>query len=179
MRVIFLDIDGVLNTESFITHFWEYCRLNDMKRPEAKKEFNELIRDEYGNLFDPMAVNWLKYVIEQTGVTDIVISSSWRASGLQFMQDLWKHRGLCGNVIDITPYKAKNRLPKDLPFAERFERGYEIKEWIDSHDVESYVIFDDDNDMLPEQLPYFVQTNSVFGITSDNAIQAVNILTLL
>lgn len=179
MNVIFLDIDGVLNTESYVTHFWEYCRLHDMKRPQARKEFNELLRDEYGNLFDPLAVSWLKYVIEQSGVTDIVISSSWRLSGLQFMQDLWKHRGLCGNVIDITAYKAKNELPRDLPFAERFERGNEIQEWIDKHNVDSYVIFDDDNDMLPEQLPHFVQTNSVYGISSDNAIQAINILTLL
>lgn len=63
-KIIFLDIDGVLNTERW------HCQTAS----------NEL-QDEYGYKFDPVAVTNLSKIIEETGA-DIVISSSWKFMGL-------------------------------------------------------------------------------------------------
>ena len=65
MKVIFLDIDGVLNVIS-------------------------QGHDEYGSLFHKHFEDNLRYIIEQTGAK-IVISSTWRMSGLSEMQRMWKH----------------------------------------------------------------------------------------
>jgi len=56
MKIIFLDIDGVLNVI-----------------PQG--------RDKYGMIFHPEFVENLKYIIEQTNAK-IVISSSWRIDGI-------------------------------------------------------------------------------------------------
>ena len=163
MKVIFLDIDGVLNTEVFITAIHELFK---GKNPHQK------MMDKFGHKFDPLALRFLNYIIEKTGAK-IVISSSWRLSGLKRMQEMWKARNLCGEVIDITPcLMSKSKLP----FDERFERGTEIKMWLDENPVESYVIIDDDNDMLPEQQDNFVMTNQFYGITLQDAEKAIKIL---
>ena len=45
-------------------------------------------------------------------------------------------------------------------------RGEEIKQYLEEHtDIKSYVILDDDSDMLDEQLFNFVQTDGFEGIT--------------
>ena len=58
------------------------------------------------------------------------------------------------------------------------QRGDEIQRWLDTHEdeVDSYVIFDDDGDMLDEQLFNFVQTDSFEGITSREIKLAKTIL---
>jgi len=175
MKVIFLDIDGVLNVEVYIVAFWDICKRINLARPEANLLRLESIRDDYGNLFCPMATNRLAWIISATEAK-IVISSTWRMSGLTTMQDMWKHRELAGEVIDITPVN-RNRV-NDLSFNERNERGHEIKQWLTAHpEVEQYVIFDDDDDMLPEQLDNFIQTDEVYGITLKDAEKAIKILT--
>lgn len=160
MKVIFLDIDGVLNV---------YCEG----------------RDKYGCLFHKHFEDNLRCVIEETGAK-IVISSTWRMSGLKVMQAMWEYRGLAGEVIGVTPMCAD--LDDDLAFSERCERGNEIKEWIDGcgFDIESYVIIDDDNDMLPEQQSVFVRTSDNvehedcvdvgYGLTKTCAELAIGIL---
>lgn len=163
MKAIFLDIDGVLNTEVFITAIHELFK---GQNPHEK------MMDEFGNRFDPLALRFLNYIIEKTGAK-IVISSTWRLSGLKWMQEMWKARNLCGEVIDVTPCFTGN---SKLPFDERFERGSEIKMWLDQNPVESYVIIDDDDDMLPEQQENFVQTIQFYGIMLADAEKAIKIL---
>jgi hypothetical protein len=163
MKVIFLDIDGVLNVEVFINAFWMICKIGKLSRPEAKQLFKVEMRDKYGNLFCPTTINALKYLIEETGAK-IVISSTWRASGLKIMQEMWKHRELPGEIIDITP------------FSESRERGYEIEEWLKHNPVDNYVIIDDDRDMLPEQQDSFVKTDPIYGLTLSKALDCIKIL---
>ena len=62
MKIIFLDFDGVMDTEYY-----------DHILSEAGKP----ISDEYGLLFDPECVKNLKYIIDNTGA-DIVVSSTWK-----------------------------------------------------------------------------------------------------
>lgn len=131
MKIIFLDIDGVLNVIS-------------------------QGRDQFGSIFHKHFEDNLRHLIEQTDAK-IVISSTWRFSGLDIMKDMWLKRNLPGEVIDITPYCAI--IQKDESY-ESVERGYEIQAWLNKHpDVENYVILDDDNDMLDCQLNNFVKTS--------------------
>jgi len=176
MKVIFLDIDGVLNVEVYLTAFWDICKRINLSRPEAASLRLDAIHDDYGNLFCPLACRRLDWIIQATDAK-IVISSTWRMNGLDEMKAMWKHREIAGEVIDITPVHMTRRGIDNLSFTERCERGNEIKEWLSLHpEVESYVIFDDDNDMLPEQKDNFIQTDEAYGITLKDAEKAIEIL---
>ena len=162
-KIIFLDIDGVLNTK------WWYTRM-DRNTP----------RDKYGYAFDPKAVANLRRVVDETGA-GIVISSSWKCMGLSQMEDMWDERNLPGNVVGITPNSVSDELlvDTDIDSMELFHiRGEEIKEWLTKHGkhVSHYVIIDDMDNMLPEQQSHFVHTNPEIGISEEGAEKAIGIL---
>lgn len=155
MKVIFLDIDGVLNV--------------------IPKTI-----DKWGAYFGPEDhfVKNLKTLIDQTGAK-IVISSTWRMSGLQYMKDMWADRNLPGEIIGITP----NHMMKT---GTTLQRGKEIDEWLSKNDVQNYVILDDDCDMEKHQMKNFVRTfknfkdeDSVdmgYGLTNNCTKRAIEIL---
>ncbi len=167
MKIIFLDIDGVLNVYG--------------------SPYNGT-RDEFGDIFHVCFVEQLRRVIERTGAK-IVISSSWRFSGLEQMKLMWEMRDLPGEVIDVTP-DPKYLIDEGVTeFYDHLCRGDEIQHWLDhcNLDIESYVIFDDDNDMLETQKPYFVRTAGnkdhpdaidaqKLGLTAKCADRAIEIL---
>lgn len=164
-KVIFMDIDGVLNTE----------RQQNRCRAEGIAYV-----DGYGFAFDPVAVAHLERIVNATGA-DIVISSSWKVWGLDAMQQMWDRRNLPGKVIDITPNTASDEmlLSIDLDMDIPAVKGSEIREWLNTNgsQVTHYAILDDMDDMLPEQQPHFVQTDPEIGITEDDAKRAIAILT--
>ena len=162
-KILFLDIDGVLNTK------WWYTQM-DRNTP----------RDKYGYAFDPNAVANLKKILDETGA-DIVISSSWKSYGLSELEEMWQDRVLPGKLIGITPNSVSDEmlLNADLDHMELFSiRGMEIKEWLTKYgkNVSHYVIIDDMDNMLQEQQPHFVWIDPEVGITEGNAIQAIMIL---
>ncbi|MCR4716904.1 MAG: hypothetical protein K5656_06955 [Lachnospiraceae bacterium] len=162
-KVIFLDIDGVLNTGLWYTQM-------DRNTP----------KDKYGYAFDPNAVDNLKRIIDETGA-DIVISSSWKSFGFSELEDMWQDRGLPGRLIGITPNSVSDEmlLNADLDHMEIFSiRGMEIKEWISKNGkyVSHYVIIDDMDNFLPEQKSHFVKTNPDVGITTEDMERAIIIL---
>lgn len=162
-KVVFLDIDGVLNTK------WWYTQM-DRNTP----------KDKYGYAFDPNAVSNLKKIIDETGA-DIVISSSWKSFGISELEDMWQDRGLPGKLIGITPNTVSDEmlLSADLDNMELFSiRGTEIKEWLTKHGkhVSHYAIIDDMDNMLTEQRLHFVKTDPEIGITVDDAEKAIMIL---
>ena len=164
-KVLFLDIDGVLNTERQHDH----C-----------VEAGAAYVDNFGYAFDPEAVTNLKKIVDETG-TDIVISSSWKFWGLSTMQKLWVSRGLPGKVIDATPNNVSDEmlLSVDLSLMDMpAGKGSEIKEWLSTSGqaVTHYAILDDMDDMLPEQQSHFVQTDPRVGITEDDANHVISIL---
>ena len=166
-RYIILDLDGVLNVEVFINAVHYVAGKTTI-------DFNKCVHDEYGMLFCPTAVNMLKYIIEETGAK-IVISSTWRHSGLKVMQEMWKFRELPGEVVGVTPH-FRDHLDRNLPFKERAERGHEVAHYVKENNITNFVIFDDDSDFLPEQEPRFIQTNERYGITFEDATKAIEIL---
>ena len=148
LRVIFLDIDGVLS------HY--------------KSRWN----------IDPQKVALLEEILKSTGAK-IVVSSSWRVGcrdGKDFVDKMFstwrselnsqKRDSLfIESIIDVTDHMGR-------------ERGDEIQRWLDAHEdeVETYVILDDDNDMLEEQLFNFVQTDGWYGMSDRTVELATQIL---
>lgn len=153
-RIIFLDFDGVLNTEYY----------QGLLQFQGKQW-----QDQHGAFFDPRAVRQLKRVIDATGA-DIVVESSWKYLGLEAMQELWRVRNLPGRVIDITPSLTNNK-----------NKGEGIAAWLSEHVTPDarYVIIDDEYVVLDSQLPYFIWTNPYEGLTEDHADRAMLILNSL
>lgn len=162
-KVVFLDFDGVLNTGRW------YAQMDA-----------DSVADEYGSVFDPLAVANLERILTETDA-EIVVSSSWKFMGLAKMRDMWKDRNLPGKVIGLTPNSVSDEflLNADLDYIELLSiRGQEIKEWLTLHgkDVGHYVILDDTYDILPEQKSHFVLIDPNVGITEDDAEKAIAIL---
>jgi len=161
MKVIFLDIDGVLNVI-----------------PKG--------RDRFGGTFHKEFEDNLKMIIDCTGAK-IVISSSWRFDGLDHMKAMWDYRKLPGEVIDCTPDCAQLVSAEKFKFLDEVERGHEIQEWLDQHpEVTGFVIIDDDSDMLKSQQQNFVRCANnrhhkgnvegygLTGMCRDKAIEILN-----
>lgn len=144
MKVLFLDIDGVLNSEKYYQN----------GRTNLSYPLSEI---------DPASVDLINYIVSETGCK-IVLSSSWRLNGLNECNNIFKKVGL-PKIYDITPIHSVRGC-----------RGEEIQEWLKTKQVESYVILDDDRDMLPEQQPHFINTYFVTGVTKENANQCIKIL---
>lgn len=164
--ILFLDIDGMLNTER------QHDRCVNLGADQV---------DNFGYAFDPDAVANLERIVNESGA-DIVISSSWKMWGLDAMQRMWARRDLPSKVIGITPNTESDEMLlsidldlMDIPAI----KGSEIKEWLttDGYEVTHYAILDDLPDMLPEQESHFVQTDPRIGITKEDANQVIEILT--
>lgn len=156
IKIVFLDIDGVLNSKEFYEGL-------PYKKYDSYLDAGYTEEQAYGMVnLDSVPIAKLNYLISQTGVK-IVVSSSWR--GDSALQEIFTIMGI-PHFIDITPYH-KDR-----------HRGTEIQMWLDKHpEVENYVILDDDNDMLDSQLEHFVQTDWMKrGLNDENVKQAIKIL---
>ena len=165
-KIIFLDIDGVLNTE-YYQGLLEY---------QGKPW-----QDEYGAFFDPKSVKQLKKIIDATDA-DIVVESSWKYLGLDAMKELWDARNLPGRVIDITPSSVSNEhlININLDYLDTSTlhcKGIEIASWLaeQTEDIR-YVIIDDEYVILDSQLSHFILTNPYEGITEEQANKIILIL---
>jgi hypothetical protein len=131
-RVLFLDIDGVLNSHRTCV---------------GLGGFSGDFSAEGVALFDHAALGLVRGLCRVGGVS-VVLSSSWR----------------------IVHSFASVAAGLDLPVVDRTPslggcRGDEIADWLSRHPgVERYAIVDDDSDMLPTQLPFFVKTNGFEGL---------------
>lgn len=95
-------------------------------------------------------------------------------------------RDLPGKVIDVTPDCVQLVDEGVSEFYDKVERGNEIQYWLDRNPCDTYVIFDDDNDMLSIQRENFVRTANNkdhpdcvdvgYGLTRICAERAVEIL---
>jgi len=150
MKLIFLDIDGVLNSKN-----WEDSL------PYGKLERKDA--------FDPAAVARLNKITDVTGAK-IVVSSSWRLSFMNSKEMLFEYlreaEGITGELIDITPC---------LTNCCRWE---EIQDWISNSeaDIESFVILDDIDSMgdLQDHLILTTYKRGLLDIHVNIAISKLN-----
>ena len=174
MKVLFLDIDGVLNSENWFA-YRIYCVKNNM----VNILMNFVDTDDRNikhklTMLDDRAIANLNRIVEETGCK-VVLSSSWRSSIESeniFTQNLLKLKGFKYEFYDVTP-----RL-WFIDFSIR--RGEEIKFWLDKesekHEIESFVILDDDSDMLPEQMNNLIHIDGQVGLTDRDVFTAIEIL---
>lgn len=174
MKVLFLDIDGVLNSENWFGYV-QYCINNDMyNRVLNFVEINDEHIKRKLSMIDDRAIANLNRIVEETGCK-VVLSSSWRSPNESeniFTQYLLKLKGFKYELYGVTP-----RI-----WAKEFgtQRGKEIKVWMDKesekNEIESFVILDDDSDMLPEQMNNFVHVDGQVGLTDKDVFTAIEIL---
>ena len=159
MKVIFLDIDGVLNHEAFY------------KERHERRDEKGAWEHPYSEI-DPKAVSNLNTLCDETDAK-IVISSTWRHHGLEYCKDVLEKMGFTGEIIDITPSHES-----------RF-RGLEILDWVKSNEeligdryfnFTEYVILDDDSDMLYWQRNNFLLIDRFVGLTMGDVFRAKRIL---
>lgn len=148
---IFLDIDGVLNSDEWYHFYWE----NDLKYTDT--EYN----------LDYRAIERVNHLVEMTGAS-IVLSSSWR-----FDMDVTKLR------LERAGLKTDNM--KKLPGCEfgvgSPTRGELIAEYAANQKCKRYVIFDDDTDMTDDQKEkHFVHVDYITGLTDEDVNKAMEIL---
>lgn len=153
MKIIFLDMDGVLCT------------------PRAS-----IASDDTGimSYLDPIACLLLKKLIKKTGAK-LVISSTWRKfhdlNGFQAI--------LSANCPSLGTHIIYNeddwRTDNDGP-----QRGDEISRWIEKRStsdnpVEKFIILDDDSDM-GNLMPYLVKCDCYDGFGFRNYRDALELL---
>jgi hypothetical protein len=167
MKVIFLDFDGVLNPLHYMHMLGKMWR-------ESNGQIKS--QDEFGHLFFQQNIDALNHILEKTNAK-IVVSSTWRLSGVKVLSDMFFERNMnlaYSEFFDITPDHAQ--LTKSGLWIGD-ERGYEIQAWLDAHpEVTNYVIIDDQSDMLPSQMNNFVKVNQWYGLTIEDAENAIKIL---
>lgn len=161
MKVIFLDIDGVLNSK---TDFLEAAHYG---HPHNS-----------GNIIiSPGKLYLLESIIVRTGAK-IVVSSSWRNTfKLSEIHEMFNSRGFTlprTVIIGKTP-----NLRHGISSGPEYFRSKEIKEWLDGHiNVDSYVILDDIPDRWFDTTLHdnLITTNEYDGLNFIQANQAVHIL---
>lgn len=169
MNIIFLDIDGVFNSERLAD------RLVSQGCTEANHDFidlNELTKFIY-------FIN--KYNIK------IVISSSWRIDGYKETCDYLKDTlmsPIIPYVIGVTPRSQSGFRGTEIDFFiyankvnhEQYSFLMKDAQYIT---IDNYCIIDDDDDMTDKQKQYhFVQTNLLEGLTEKHYPKIKKILKL-
>jgi hypothetical protein len=148
-KYLFLDIDGVVNSERSVVDIGKLVNAGRVKQDIAA-----------GKTPDPgwckESIRCLRAAQEAIGFK-IVMSSTWRFSlsvrdfHVAFDQYGWDTRGI---IIGKTDEDAGCR-------------GDQIKRWLNTHGKfpYHYCIVDDSSDMLDNQMPFFVRTTFTHGLT--------------
>lgn len=176
MKVIFLDIDGVLNSTKSI-------RRNNKKYILFNAMMNSLKR-RYNDNPDRKAIRYLNKIICETGA-EVVLSSTWRLDASYHMIGRFLNCfGFAGNMIDSTPH-IRSQL--------NITRGMEISIWLNEYQekvgkpiplrhkkfyepITNFVILDDDSDMGESLMPFLVKTDNKIGLSYEDACKAIDIL---
>lgn len=154
MRILFLDIDGVLNSQA-----WDKERRqmnNGMIRPPENfyPDHSSHFRLKMWDL-DPKAMKVLQEIVVDYQFK-IVISSGDRAGeSPQHFERLFSYRGcklLAGTIVGMTPLMASDH------------RGDEIEAWLQSAEPCQYLIIDDRSDFHQYQKPHWIKTDPRTGL---------------
>ena len=171
-RYLFLDIDGVLNTMRYSNY------LIDQDEDDTNED---------GAIFDPKAVENLAEIIKNIPDVKIIISSTWRFKGWNWMNRLWEKRQLPDKIYSFTPCLEFTRF-LDIIHQKYSEsvypygtKGLEVGEWLRLYAPHNsmqykYVILDDCDDFPSFYHKHVVQTDPMLGITKDVAVKVIKAL---
>lgn len=161
MKIIFLDVDGVLNSE------------DDLMIHRKKNSIKGCIL--YAEVED-RPLKLLKEIVKKTSAK-IVVSSSWRIgcerSGKEsvFGKGLYEKlkrrlKDFGMEIYDITPSLGSGT-----------QRGDEIREWLSKNETENFIILDDDSDMREYiNTEHFIHTTYKHGLTEELKNRAIEVL---
>ncbi len=161
-KVIFLDIDGVLNS-----NFW-----ND----SHKKEISD------GILIDEAKIKLLSELVKSTGAK-IILHSGWKYWFDAEIKPLRKEVEKLKNMLEkeeifiegVTPDHSTEEIRKSKKFS--LIKAGEILAWLEEHkEFDRWVVIDDlylHNDEISE---HQVKTDSSVGLTIEDAYRAEKIL---
>lgn len=149
LAIIFLDMDGVMNSAESCKIYGTYERLS------------------------PRSIAALQHIIDTTGAK-LVISSTWRLfRGLDGMREVLHHAGLRAEVIGMTPDLIEPT--GQAGWFKAHPRREEIAAWLAQHpEVTAWCALDDDPDAGPLNL---IRTDDRVGLTEVNADAAIALLT--
>lgn len=150
-KVIFLDIDGVLNSIQA-----------GIGRQGRSFDYEGL---------DKIGIQLLKEIVDSTGAK-IVISSTWRSDGIEAIKGAFATKGWSEVMFDVIIGVTDQGSGC---------RGDQINRWILANpECTQYVIIDDDRDMLEDQKTNnFVHVDSLLGFNIYDAYKVINILGVL
>lgn len=154
MKVIFLDVDGVLNSEK------------DLLEAKGKSE-----------LFDrPLIL--LKELVESTKAK-IVVSSTWRIGCSKSGRNSWYGEGIFKTLTDrLAEYQMEVYDITPVINKPGVQRGDEIRAWLENakEEIDAFVILDDDADMCEFTGTNLVQTSMKTGLLEYHVEIAKSIL---
>lgn len=149
MKIVLLDVDGVLNNRHTRTVTFDgWCFVDDF------------------------LVARLKRIIDATGAK-IVLSSTWRDGWNR--EDESKNEPFFSQLRDkLKEYGME--IWDALPLPLRPNRGLAIAEWFELHkdlDIESFIILDDWYDMGIYR-DHLIWINGNIGLTDEDVVEAIN-----
>lgn len=140
MKIIFLDIDGVVNSLRTVMAYGGY--------PHNLGEDLEL--------FDGVALQMIRNLCEEHDIK-IVLSSTWRL-----------HDDLYRDIAEKLKLPIIDRTPCFM-YGGGTNRGHEVEAWLKTHpEVKNYVIVDDVDSFFPIQKKHFVKVDGEEGLSFKN-----------
>ncbi len=177
VHVIFLDVDGVLNSEAFLRKREDEHRALGHADPTSPKRETTCDCFRLERQIDRDAVARLNRLVAETGAK-IVISSSWRKllDPPELHRVLVSH-GLVAEIIGETPDGPNDlELRAALEETDRLFRGHEIDYWLKQHpEVDRFVILDDGGDMVMH-VNRLVQTDCQEGLLDEHVDLAIRVM---
>lgn len=154
-NIIFLDIDGVLNTEAHL---------------RRQKQTGNISNRNWS----PIACRHISLLCKQFDAR-IVVSSTWRYSHTtDELREIFADNNIDPElVIGVTPDLMQEKQPQ------LFCRGDEIRLWLEENEYHTYVIIDDlpVSEFLKDQEPHFVLVKQDKGFAvKEAAVRAGEIL---
>lgn len=162
MKVVFLDIDGVLNS-------YAYWKWQKARKGETEPKIINMAQWKL-EAVDKHAVSRLNRLHEETGCV-YVLSSTWRIlESLEDMQALLEHHGFTGKLVDKTTTATMGDHTSC--------RGLQCAEWLSRHqdkNITSFICLDDDSDFanMPDRL---VRTKTETGLLDKHVERAISLL---
>ena len=160
-NVIFLDVDGVLNSK-----FWD----NDHQR-----EISE------GKYVDLEAVKLFGSLVKRTDAK-VILHSGWRfwfdkamnplRHEAEFFANAMKNEGI--QIAGVTPDLTTEEIRKTKKFS--LVKADEILQWLRENPTDNWVVIDDLELHNSEIAGRQVQTDAEVGLTESDVEKAVNIL---